>query len=314
MKKLTAVYIFLIVSGLCRAQQDPQYNQYMFNQLVINPAYAGSKDAISAVMDLRKQWVAMPGSPQTGSLSLHGPLLLNSLGLGGHLIMESIGPTDWTAAYFDAAYRFKLKRGKLSFGISAGMVNYNINTSKLDYKDAGEPLLNYTGPRTKFDINAGFYYYNQSFYVGGSVTHLNKPTLYDASVAPISTSPNAPNISLFFSLQSHYFLYAGKGFQLNENVLFNPSVMVKYVQGGTPSADLNLNFLLKNRIWVGVSARLGYGFVALVQVFVTDKFKVGYAFEQGINRIGIQGQSSHEVVLSYDLNIYKSKMLSPRYL
>ncbi|MHB8261547.1 MAG: PorP/SprF family type IX secretion system membrane protein, partial [Bacteroidia bacterium] len=130
----------------CSAQQDPQYSQYMFNQLVINPAYAGSKEALSTVMDLRKQWVAMPGAPQTGTMSMHG-LLFNSLGVGGHLISESIGPTTWTAAYMDVAYHFKLKRGKLSFGLSGGLVNYNINTNKLDYKDAGEQMLTYTGAR-----------------------------------------------------------------------------------------------------------------------------------------------------------------------
>ena len=301
------------ITHLSFAQQDPQYSQYMFNQLVINPAYAGSKDAVSTVIDLRKQWVAMPGSPQTGTISMHG-ILLNSLGIGGHLIMESIGPTKWTAAYIDASYRLRLGRGKLNLGVSGGLVNYNINVSELNYKESGEPMLNYSGPRNAFDVNAGFYYYNQSFYLGGSVTHISSPNLYNGTTTVyIQNTPK--NASLFFSLQPHAFLYAGKGFQLNNDLIFNPSVMVKAVTSGAiPQVDVNLNFLLKSRIWLGVSARMGYGFVALAQVFVTDKFKVGYAFDQGINRIGLQGQSSHEVILSYDFNVFKSKMLSPRYL
>jgi type IX secretion system PorP/SprF family membrane protein len=312
MKKLIVSYILLLTACFCKAQQDPQYSQYMFNQLVINPAYAGSKEALSSVMDLRKQWVAMPGSPQTGTISMHGQLF-NSLGIGGHLISETIGPAAWTAAYMDVAYRFRLKRGKLSFGLSGGLVNYNINLSKLDYKDGGEPILNYSGPRNAFDVNAGFYYYNQSFYIGGSATHLNSPNLYSGTGTV--TIANVPkNVSLLFSLQSHYFLYAGKGFQLNDNLLFNPSVMVKNIQGGTGSVDLNANFLLKNKVWLGISARIGYGVVALIQVYVTDKFKVGYAYDQGLNKIGIVGQSTHEIMLSYDFNVFKNKMLSPRYL
>ena len=90
--------------------------------------------------------------------------------------------------------------------------------------------------------------------------------------------------------------------------------MIKGIQGGTPSVDLNLNFLLMNRVWLGLSGRSGYGFVALIQVYVTDKFKVGYAYDQGVNKIGIAGQSSHEVMLSYDFNVFKTKTLSPRYL
>jgi len=308
---LVSCFLFLM-SSLGYAQQDPQYSQYMFNQLVINPAYAGSKEALSVVMDLRKQWVAMPGSPQTGTISMHGQLL-NSLGIGGHLIAESIGPTKWTAAYFDAAYRFKVGRGKLSFGLSGGIVNYNVNASALDYKDGGEPILNYTGPRTKFDINTGFYYYNQSFYIGGSITHFNSPVLYN-STSTVNIANVPTNASLYFSLQPHSFLYFGKGFQLSQDLVFNPSIMLKNVQGGKASIDLNANFLLANRVWLGLSWRTTYGFVALIQVLVNDKFRVGYSYDQGLNRIGIQGQGSHEVTLIYTFNKFKTKMLSPRYL
>lgn len=98
-------------------------------------------------------------------------------------------------------------------------------------------------------------------------------------------------------------------------MLFNPSVMIKAIQGGVaPSVDINANFLLKNRVWLGISGRSGYGFVALIQVYVSNQFKVGYAYDQGLNRIGIQGQSTHELMLSYDFSIFKAKMLSPRYL
>ena len=314
---MNKIILFFIISFVFArssfAQQDPQYSQYMFNQLVINPAYAGSKEALSTTMDLRKQWVAMPGAPQTGSISMHGQLL-GSLGLGGHLIAEKIGPTSWTAAYLDLAYRLKLGRGKLSFGVSGGLVNYNINVNELNYKDGGEPILTYTGARNAFDVNAGFYYNSHSFYIGGSVTHLNSPNLYNG-ISTVPASTLAKNASLYFSLQSHYFLYAGKGFTLNENLVFNPSLLVKAIGTGMiPSIDVNLNFLLKNKVWLGVSARSGYGFVALIQLLVTDKFKVGYAYDLGINRIGVQGQSSHEIMLGYNFNVFKSKMLTPRYL
>jgi type IX secretion system PorP/SprF family membrane protein len=313
MNKLIVSYILLLISYLGKAQQDPQYSQYMFNQLVINPAYTGTKEALSAVVDLRKQWVAMPGSPQTGTISMHGPVF-KGFGIGGHLIAESIGPTSWTAAYADLGYHFKLGRGKLSFGLSGGIINYNVNANKLDYVNGGEPMLNYTGQRTRFDVSAGFYYYSQSFYIGGSVTHLTSPNLYNDN-STVTISPTVQkNVSLFFSLQPHSFLYAGKGFQVNDNLVINPSVMIKNIQGSITSFDVNCNFLLKNRIWLGVSLRSGYGIVALAQVYITNKFKIGYAYDLGLNKIGIAGQSSHEVVLSYDFNVFKSKILSPRYL
>ena len=56
LKRIPYILFLLFASvGISLAQQDPQYSQYMFNQLVINPGYTGSKEALSAVADLRQQ-------------------------------------------------------------------------------------------------------------------------------------------------------------------------------------------------------------------------------------------------------------------
>ncbi len=298
------------------AQQDPQYSQYMFNQVVINPAYIGSKEALSATMDLRKQWVSMQGAPRTGTISLHGPLAIKSIGLGGHLINEAIGPTKWTAAYFDFAYRFKLGKGKLSLGLSGGLVNYNMTLKQSDYKDPGEvfPSQN-LGSKTVVDFGTGFYYFTNSFYLGGSITHLTNPNLYNTSNNYTNSSSVKDTSIINFSINPHSFLYAGKGFLINENLVINPSVILKSGNAKrVASVDVNCNFLIKKKLWLGVSLRLGYGLVGLMQYSVTDKFKVGYSYDQGFNRIGVVGGGSHEIMLAYNFTIFKSKMLSPRYL
>jgi type IX secretion system PorP/SprF family membrane protein len=310
------IFAMLLWKGIF-AQQDPQYSQYMFNQLVINPAYCGSREALSAVADLRKQWVSMPGSPRTGTISLHGPLPVKSIGLGGHLISENIGPSTWSAVYGDIAYRIKLKRGKLSLGISAGMVNYNMNLSADDYHDKGEALAGQSlGSRTKLDASTGFYYYSNSFYIGGSITHLNNPNLYDNVAYYTPAGNNAQSTArLNFSLTPHSFLYLGKSFMINQNFVFNPSIMVKKDKSAHQgTADINFNFLLRQKLWLGVSLRSGYGVVGLFQYMVNDKLRIGYSYDQGINRIGVVGQGSHEIIIGYDFNVYKSKMLSPRFL
>jgi type IX secretion system PorP/SprF family membrane protein len=318
MKKVIIYFVFLfLVAEVSFSQQDPQYSQYMFNQLVLNPAYAGSKEALSAVMDLRKQWVSMPGAPRTGTISMHAPLPFKSIGIGGHLINESMGPSKWTSASVDIAYRFKLGKGKLSLGISGGMINYNLSLSESDYKDGGEvfPAQN-LGPRTRFDAGTGFYYYSPSFYIGGSITHINNPNLYSGTYTiPNGGTAGVPvNSTLFFSLKPHSFLYFGKGFVINQNLVINPSVIFKNDNATAVSSDWNCNFLIKQKFWLGLSLRSGYGAVFLFQYNVNDNFKVGYSFDQGFNRIGVVGQSSHEIMLGYNFSIYKSKMLSPRYL
>lgn len=286
------------------AQQDPQYSQYMFNQLVINPAYAGSKEALCMAFSNRNQWVDMPGAPKTNTLFLHGPLRSRKIGLGGYVIQESIGPKKWTGIYGDFAYRFKLGKGKMALGISGGYNRYVFDLSKLEYHDPTETFSSNTITPGALDFSTGFYYNSRSFYIGGSITHLNKSKL------DLGGNSNAQ-----YSLQRHSYLYLGKGWQLNDNVVFNPSVLFK-ADGRSRSSqfDLNFNFLLKQRLWLGMSLRQGYGVVFLAQCLVTDKLKLGYSYDRGFNKIGTYGKASHEIMISYDFSVFKSKMISPRYL
>jgi len=319
MKKLIYISFLVLFLQNAFAQQDPQYSQYMFNQVVINPAYIGSKEALCATMDLRKQWVAMEGSPRTGTISLHGPLPGKSIGLGGHLINEAIGPVKWSAAYFDFAYRFKLGKGKLSLGLAGGLVNYNMTLSQSDYKDPGEVFPNQNlGSKSAFDAGTGFYYYTNSFYMGGSITHINRPNLYkDVYYFTNATTAVKDTSYINFNLRPHSFLYFGKGFLINENLVINPSILFKNDSPGSrpvSSVDVNCNFLINKKLWLGFSYRNGYGIVGLFQYSVTDQLKVGYSYDLGFNRIGIVGRGSHELMIGYNFNIFKSKMLSPRYL
>ena len=313
-KKLPAIlFSFSLSATLLQAQQDPQYSQYMFNQLVVNPAYAGSREALSAVADLRQQWISMPGAPQTGTISMHGPLPFKNVGVGGHLIYENIGPATWAAAYTDYAYRIKVASGKLSVGLSAGAVNYNFRTGEMLFKNAGEVFPNqYPGAKTTFDVAAGLYYYTKNYFIGASATHLTAPKLYDESFDYSATQTS----KMFFNLQPHVFLTGGYAFEINENIVVSPSLMLKAIQTSiqSPSVDINCNVLLKKCLWVGVSGRIGYGVAGLIQYYVNENFKIGYCYDMGFNLIGTYGQSSHEIMLGYDFRIFKTKTLSPRLL
>ncbi|MBL0343396.1 MAG: PorP/SprF family type IX secretion system membrane protein [Bacteroidetes bacterium] len=99
-KKLTAMKLLkcVILSAItlvfaqqgAKAQFEPQFTQYMFNEMFINPAYAGSREQISATMVYRNQWVGLEGAPKTQTASIHGPLMNKKLGLGLTIMNESI--------------------------------------------------------------------------------------------------------------------------------------------------------------------------------------------------------------------------------
>src|SRR3954467_11976436 len=105
-KYLTALLLLFALTNV--AQQDPQYSLYQFNQLVINPAYAGARDGISVVADVRKQWAGISGSPTTGAVSVHSPILNNKVGVGLSMVSDKLGPKSVTSVYANFAYIAKI--------------------------------------------------------------------------------------------------------------------------------------------------------------------------------------------------------------
>jgi type IX secretion system PorP/SprF family membrane protein len=305
--------LFLVTS---QAQQDPQYNLYQFNQMVINPAYAGARDAIAVILDVRKQWVSFPGAPTTLGFSVHAPVLNNKVGIGLSAVSDQIGAKSVTGAYGNFAYIAKLNnKCKLSFGLRAGYLNYKFNFSKVNYKDANETTLTDLSNTNKgvMDIDAGLFLKTNTFFVGLSATHLTQAKIYTQNYESTNASTGiTSNFTSSYALNSHLFFVMGKAFAVNENFVFSPSVMVKSV-AGTAMADVNLNFLLKKRLWLGAFFKQGYGAGALIQVYATDKLRIGYSYDTGIGSKRLLG-ASHEVMLGFDFGNYKSKTLSPRFL
>lgn len=310
MKKIIAVsFVFMFISlywrsgGEATAQQDPQYSQYMFNQLAINPAYAGSREALSASMFLRSQWTGIEGAPQTETVTLHGPMAKKKVGLGMAIIADQIGPKQSIGALGSYAYRLKLGEGKLSFGLRVGVYNYVYHWDQIVYKDQQDVYNMQT--RTSIIVptaDAGLYYYTNTFYAGFSATHL-----YSGRLTTISnlTGDDA-------QLSPHAFFTIGKGWELSDQLTFNPSCVVKAAKNAPVSADVNFSFMFDKKLWLGLSVRSSKTLVIYTQFHATDRFKIGYAYDFGFNKIEREGHGSHEIMLSYDFQIRKSKMLSPR--
>ena len=296
----------LVLSALCSyAQQDPQYSQYMFNPLLINPGYAGSREVLSVSALVRDQWTGFDGAPKTQSLTIHSPLKNNKVGLGLNLIADEIGPKKTTSFLATYAYRLKFKKTKLAFGLRAGIMNYNIDWTTIDYKDQADEYANLGSSSTTvptFDF--GIYFYGKTFFVGAASTHLNE-AVYGVSIDSTNTSRAR--------LRTHNFFTIGKAFGLGESVIFKPSILAKSVDGIRPTVDFNLSFLIKNSLWLGASMRSGSGMVFMTEVNITDKLRLGYAYDLTTNRLKYHSSGSHEIFLGYDFEIFRTKTLSPRY-
>ncbi len=296
------------------AQQDPQYNLYQYNQMVINPAYAGARDAIALVADVRKQWLAFPGAPTTAVFSVHSPVANDKVGLGLNIINDKIGSKTVSSAYANFSYILKVNnKTKLAFGARAGYSSYKFNFSDVKYKETDDAVVADLSSSNKgaLDIDAGLYLRTNTFYMGLSATHLNNGKVYNGEFTVRDTTGNK-DYSVSYILKPHIFLTMGKSFVVNENFLVVPSLMVKHVMTKT-TVDVNLNFFAAKRIWFGGFVRQGYGFGGLFQVYITNQFRLGYSYDVGTGKRKNLG-SSHEIMLGYDIKKNKSKTVSPRFL
>lgn len=303
MKKAILIGLLLVGGLQSFAQQDPQYSLYMFNPLGVNPGYAGSREVLSAVLVHRSQWIGLEGAPETQTLAINSPLKNKRMGVGLQIVNDNIGPRTTQSVTATYAYRLKLAGGKLAFGLRGGILNYNYNWDKIEYKDQGDVIPNTADESfmlPTFDF--GIYYHTKTFYIGWAADHLNnaKFNLLDSDTA-------VSNARVY----SNFKVTIGKAFMLNDNLVLKTSVLLRATQTAG-SIDINASFLIKNSIMFGVSARQN-ALVLLTELNLTDNLRMGVAYDFDGSDLTNYHSGSFEIFLGYDVGLFKSKVMSPRY-
>ena len=310
MKKIIIIGIALLGGLSTFAQQEAMFTHYMFNTLAINPAYAGSRDALTVTGLHRSQWVGFDGAPTTQTLTLHAPVFNDKIGLGLSVLNDKIGPLNTTAIYADFAYKIKIsEKGKLAFGLKGGinLVQGDLNTLELgDANDAS--FTNNIESDLLPNFGFGLYYSTSKWYVG-----LSTPKLLENEFKN-STSTATKAVA---AEQRHYFLIAGTVFKLTSdgNLKLKPTTFIKLTNGAPLEADLTGMLIIKDKIELGVMFRTGDAAGLLVGYNFTDQLRFGYSFDWSYaNTTFKYNNGSHEVMLRYDFIFNdKAKIRSPRY-
>ena len=136
--RLIVLLGLVLLGDRVTAQQDSQYTQYMYNTMMINPAYAGSRDCTSIFALYRNQWVGLDGAPKTASLSFHTPFEEKHIGIGAGIYHESIGPQSTNVVDVDFSYTLEFEESKLAFGLKAAGAFYRFDRSKMNLVDADD--------------------------------------------------------------------------------------------------------------------------------------------------------------------------------
>ncbi|GAB4055695.1 PorP/SprF family type IX secretion system membrane protein [Spirosoma litoris] len=298
-----ALLLLAIAAQTARAQQDPQFSLYMYNPLYYNPAAAGSEGVSRLQITQRTQYLGYQtigngdgsAAQSTQLLSFNMPLASIKSGIGIYALNDKYGPSINQAVQVSYAYRLALKNGTLALGVQAGMFNRGFDFGQFRATDPNDPLIP-TGRINQFkpDISAGVYYNTTDYWLGVSVSHLNKATYSYVTDRSIDASePKA-------------YLSAGYRLGLGYNIDIQPSVLVQYstLQGVRGSvATLNLVGTYDNRIWAGVGYRLRDALMATVGINLmrNNALRVGYSLDIITSGAQIKSPTSHEIILGYAL-------------
>lgn len=305
MKKILSMMLMVALIKSAFGQQEIMISQYMFNGLVLNPAYAGSHPYVSASVLHRSQWVGFEGAPTTQTFAIDGPIANRRLGIGLNFSNDQIGVTSQQDIGINFAAKVSTGRGRLAAGIRLGGAFYSANLNDLTVFDANDPSHG-ANIQSQFipKIGAGLYYYERKWFAGVSM-----PVIY-AMDDEIQTELTVNE--RFF--KTHTYFHTGVVFETSSILAIKPSVLVKY-QGESPlQADFNCNFLFFNKFWLGAGYRTGDAMIVMAEWNITEMFRLGYAYDLTTTAIGNHSTGSHEVMLGVDFGKdVNLKVRSPRY-
>jgi len=317
--------LFVVICPIAAfCQNEVTYSQYMFNNLLVNPAYAGYKEDINVNLIARNQWVGIKGAPVTQSLIADGAFFNNkNVGLGLSILNDKVGIQGQTSMMANYAYRLPVgEEGRLSFGIGVGAVQFSLNSEKAIIGDPTDATFSGTQNYLSPDAKLGVHYSNDKFYAGLSANNL------------LTTALNKNNQSARFVILPpvHIFLTVGAILDVNEDVKLKPSLMLRDDPNNMGNFDINASFLFKDVLWIGGSYRVGVdmwkktnnlngtfqqnSLVGLVEVFVAKQFRIGYAYDYSLSDLNSYSSGSHELSLGFIIgnkNYKNSALTTPRY-
>ena len=301
--KILILVFVAVVTIPSVAQQLPQFTQYMYNTIAINPAYAGSRETLTVIGLHRTQWAGFPGGPTTQTLSVHAPLRNEKIGLGFSFINDELGFENFVYMYGDFSYTIQLNEiSKLAFGLKGGFTSFSLD-NELYAANTDDNLIGNIESRWTPNIGAGVMWLWERGYLG-----LSAPRLINNDFSPDSTYKALERVSYYFT--------GGYVFNIGLTTKFKPTFMIKATNGATVSTDVSANFLFNKRLWLGAGYRFNntagaLGFIADFQVL--RDWRIGYTFELPTSEIRPYTDGTHEFFLMYEVFNPRRRETSPRY-
>lgn len=302
--------VFGLIWGTAAGQNTKNYtpvNMYMLNPLLVNPAYAGTRESMSFTGMIGANWLDVPGA-QFGKASAAGWMesgtfdfpLSEKNAVGGMIINNSFGVNNNFVFYAHYSYRIITGAGKLSFGLRAGLNSYNRNLQNASFRDQGDPVQQFDYNRIFPNFGAGIYWYSDNYYAGISV-----PDFFFPPKGSENFDGDPKNYN--------YTFLGGYLFRISDDFKIKPSTMLSYSLNSPLAYQVNLSFIMfKDMLWLGAGYK-PQGIVAMLEVQAGSPIRIGYAFEFPTGGVADYAPlGSHEILIRYDFS-YKLRSVSPAY-
>lgn len=324
MQRFLSVLLFIGLYSDLKAQQKPEFTQYIFNNYLNNSALTGIENYTDIKAGYRKQWTGFDGAPESNYFSLHCPIGKKDIrstatssggqdnnpmsrsytqtymaaaphhGVGFHIMSDKAGPFQQLDLNLTYAYHLGMSATtNLSFGVAAGIRKLGVSTADITLTNDLDPVLarnnnNILSP----DVALGIWFYGSQYFLGISGQQLLKSSAKN-SATPIQ------NMSIF-TITGGYNFYAG------ESIGIIPSIMLRQEKNQPSSRNLNLKVAFADKFWLGVGYRDKDSFSALAGLYINSLFNLSYSYDYTISNLAQVNSGSHEIVLGLMLNnIYK---------
>ena len=296
---LTIICAFILQSMY--SQQDSQYTQYMYNTPLVNPAYAGSRETITAFLLHRNQWVGLEGAPVTNNFSINMPVGDSNFGVGLNFVNDEIGPVSENEISADLAYFIQVSENyKLSLGLKGTANLFQLDVNKLRIFDPADPQFQNVDTEFSPNVGAGLYLFSDKTYFGLSVPNFFESYRYNDNNVEITKE------------KMHFYFIAGHVFTLSPNIDFKPAVLSKIVEGAPLQADVTANFLFFDKLTLGAAYRWDASVSALAGFQISDSWFIGYGYDLETTKLANYNSGSHEIFLRYEV-FNRSRVSAPRF-
>jgi len=312
--RLLLLAMLIPTAVMLYGQQESQYTFFMQNEMYYNPAAAGARGVASVTGLFRQQWAGFEGAPTSQHLSFNAPIVADALGFGIQLNHASKGIIDNT--YASMSYNYKLKLSdehSIRLGLQGSMQRWAVDFSdpSVRLRTENDNSIDLANNFSTLEGNVGFgalLELSDYFSAGVGIPHI-----YSSRIS-VDESKGQSGARIF----PHVYVTASGMIPLTATLDFQPSMLVKVVQGAPTDFDINLGAVYAKKIMGGLGYRTGgdgrgESLNLLLFYQLNDQIGFGGAYDLGLSELSQQTAGSFEVMGRFDLGSQRDDLVNPRF-